>query len=73
MISGAFLVVSFSKGQQSHKAHTVNKKKQVLLNLSFCDPEFSQEFPPGTLSLEDQWEVSIQTHAVSPPHLHSLG
>lgn len=37
--------------------------KNISINLSFCDPEFSQEFPPSALSLEDKWKVSTHTQA----------
>ena len=37
--------------------------------MSFCDPEFRQEFPPSTLSLEDHWEVSIHKQRCCRPPL----
>lgn len=43
-------------------------KTRVLRNVSFCGPEFSQEFPPSPFSLEDQWEVSTHTQK----HAHSI-
>lgn len=37
----------------------------------FCDPEFSQEFPPSALSLEDQRKVSAHARTYTHTHTHT--